>query len=61
MTPPMERVTVRIPDDQLEAIEARVEAGDFPNRSEAIRDALDCLINEDRCGCSWEREAASDD
>jgi len=36
----MERVTLRIPKQQIEAVERMVESGQFPNRSEAIRAAV---------------------
>lgn len=36
----MERVTLRIPKSQLDQVEELVENGQFPNRSEAIRDAI---------------------
>mgnify|MGYP000014563270 CR=1 FL=1 len=36
----MERVTLRIPKQQIEAVERMVESGEFPNRSEAIRAAV---------------------
>lgn len=36
----MDRVTVRMPDQLLESAEAAVERGEYPSRSEAIRDAV---------------------
>lgn len=36
----MERVTLRIPKQQIEAVERMVESGAYPNRSEAIRAAV---------------------
>lgn len=42
----MERVTLRIPKQQLEEVEAMVETGEFPNRSEAIRSAVRDMLNE---------------
>jgi len=42
----MERVTLRIPEQQIEAVEGMVETGKFPNRSEAIRAAVRDLIEE---------------
>lgn len=36
----MERVTLRITRGQESAVEQAVEEGRYPNRSEAIRDAL---------------------
>lgn len=42
----MERVTLRIPKQQIEEVEQLVETGQFPNRSEAIRSAVRDMINE---------------
>ncbi|MEF8780275.1 MAG: ribbon-helix-helix domain-containing protein [Haloferacaceae archaeon] len=42
----MERVTLRIPKQQIEEVEQLVETGQFPNRSEAIRSAVREMINE---------------
>jgi Arc/MetJ-type ribon-helix-helix transcriptional regulator len=50
----MERITFRIPERQLEAIERQVETGEYPSRSEAIRDALRRLTGVTR---EMEREA----
>ena len=36
----MDRVTLRVPKRQLEEIERAVDAGEYPNRSEAIRAAI---------------------
>jgi Arc/MetJ-type ribon-helix-helix transcriptional regulator len=36
----MERVTLRIPKQQIEEVKQLVETGKYPNRSEAIRDAI---------------------
>ena len=36
----MERVTLRIPEQQIEEVERMVETGQFPNRSEAILAAV---------------------
>jgi Arc/MetJ-type ribon-helix-helix transcriptional regulator len=36
----MPRITVRVPEERLAAIEERVEAGVYPNRSECVREAL---------------------
>lgn len=43
----MRRITTRYTDEQIEAIEARVDAGEFPNRSELIRTAVRELLDED--------------
>jgi len=42
----MERVTLRIPKQQIEEVEQLVDTGEFPNRSEAIRSAVRDMINE---------------
>ena len=42
----MERVTLRIPKQQIEEVEEMVETGQFPNRSEAIRSAVRDMLNE---------------
>ncbi|MFC6725163.1 ribbon-helix-helix domain-containing protein [Halobium palmae] len=42
----MERVTLRIPKQQIEAVEQMVETGEYPNRSEAIRSAVREMLNE---------------
>jgi len=43
----MERVTLRIPKQQIEEVERMVETGQYPNRSEAIRSAVREMINEE--------------
>lgn len=42
----MERVTLRIPKQQVEEVEQMVDTGEFPNRSEAIRSAVREMLNE---------------
>ncbi len=42
----MERVTLRIPKQQVEEVERLVDSGEFPNRSEAIRSAVREMIND---------------
>jgi len=42
----MERVTLRIPKQQIEEVEQMVETGEYPNRSEAIRAAVRSMLNE---------------
>ena len=54
----MERVTLRIPKQQIEEVEQMVETGEFPNRSEAIRSAVGEMLNEqgdrtEKGGRSW--------
>ncbi len=44
----MERVTLRIPKQQIEEVEQMVETGEYPNRSEAIRAAVrDMLADQE--------------
>lgn len=43
----LERVTVRLPRSVLDAIDDRVESGEYPNRSEVVRDALAEELDED--------------
>lgn len=50
-----ERITVRIPEEQLHGVEDLVESGVYPNRSEAIRESVRDLLrrqteNEDETG-----------
>jgi Arc/MetJ-type ribon-helix-helix transcriptional regulator len=51
----MERVTLRIPKQQIEEVEQMVETGEYPNRSEAIRSAVRDMLSEQ------EGERASDE
>ena len=46
----MERVTLRIPKQQIEEVEQLVDTGEFPNRSEAIRSAVREMLNEHDSG-----------
>ena len=46
----MERVTLRIPKQQIEEVEQMVETGEFPNRSEAIRSAVREMLSEQNDG-----------
>lgn len=48
--PEMDRITVRIPKPQVEDIEARVNDGEFPNRSEAVRAGVRELLNDEQDG-----------
>jgi Arc/MetJ-type ribon-helix-helix transcriptional regulator len=41
------RVTVRVGREQVSAIEALVGDNIYPDRSKAIRDAVDCLLDAD--------------
>jgi antitoxin ParD1/3/4 len=46
----MERVTLRIPKQQIEEVEEMVEMGEYPNRSEAIRSAVREMLAEQDTG-----------
>ena len=45
----MERVTLRVPEQQLEMLDALVKLGDFPSVSEAIRAGVRDMVDR-RCG-----------
>jgi Arc/MetJ-type ribon-helix-helix transcriptional regulator len=40
----MKRITIRLPEQQVELLEQMVEDGEFPTVSEAVRDAVRGLI-----------------
>jgi len=42
----MKRITLRLPEQQIEVLEQMVEAGEFPTVSEAVRDAVRQLIEK---------------
>lgn len=42
----MQRITIRLPEQQIGLLEKMVEAGEFPTVSEAIRDAVRELIEK---------------
>jgi Arc/MetJ-type ribon-helix-helix transcriptional regulator len=42
----MQRITIRLPEQQISLLEKMVEAGEFPTVSEAIRDAVRELIEK---------------
>lgn len=44
----MDRVTVRVPRQQMKELEQLVEDGVYPNRSEAIRAGVRNLLNAER-------------
>jgi Arc/MetJ-type ribon-helix-helix transcriptional regulator len=44
----MERVTLRLPKQQIDELEQLVDTGEFPNRSEAIRSAIRDKIKDER-------------
>lgn len=46
----MARVTVRVPDADLKEIAEHVDAGRYPNQSEAIREAITRLLREEPAG-----------
>lgn len=45
----MQRVTLRVPEQQLKMLDALVELGDFPSVSEAIRAGVRDMVDK-RCG-----------
>lgn len=44
----MDRLTVRLPEQQLERVEALIDAGVYPNRTEVLRSGLRRVLNEHR-------------
>ncbi|VVB51352.1 Putative nickel-responsive regulator [uncultured archaeon] len=46
VTKNMQRVTLRLPEQQLKMIDMLVEFGEFPSASEAIRTAIRDLIDQ---------------
>jgi len=42
----MERITIRLPRQQIEMIDLMVDAGEFPSKSEAIRAAVRSLVDD---------------
>jgi len=42
----MKRITLRLPEQQIELLEQMVNAGEFPTVSEAVRDAVRELIEK---------------
>jgi len=42
------QIAVRIPEEQLESLDAAIARGSFQNRTVAIRAALDALLREER-------------
>lgn len=42
----MQRITLRLPEQQISMLEKMVEAGEFPNISEAVRTAVRDLIEK---------------
>ena len=59
----MERVTLRIPKQQVEQVERMVETGEYPNRSEAIRSAVREMLAEHDAErrCSSEKRNGQED
>lgn len=42
----MERLTVRLPDAQLREVERLEQTGEYPNKSEVLRDGLRRLLDD---------------
>lgn len=59
----MDRVTLRIPEQQIRQLEKLVERGEFPNRSEAIRACVrdDLRRRRERRSRQWAEEVPGDD
>lgn len=43
-----QQIAIRIPDDDLEALDAAIAHGRFPNRAAAVREALSRLLRDER-------------
>lgn len=43
----MERVTLRMPKQQIEEVEQLVNRGKYPSRSEAVRSAVRRMLNDE--------------
>jgi Arc/MetJ-type ribon-helix-helix transcriptional regulator len=52
----MQRVTLRLPEQQLKMIDMFVQYGEFPSASEAIRTAIRDLIDLRSEKCGWKDE-----
>ena len=46
-TDPMQRLTARMPERYIDAMDAAVEEGEYPNRSEALRSAVRMMFIDD--------------
>ncbi len=42
----MERITIRLPKQQIKMIDLMVDVGEFPSKSEAIRAAVRNLVDD---------------
>lgn len=60
----MQRVTIRIPKEQVDDVDEMVDTGQFPNRSEAIRHAVREMLKreeeETRPRSSWSTAGGDD-
>ena len=52
----MRTLTVTLPDDIVQAIEARVAAGDYASESEVVRDGLESFLADDPDLEHWLRD-----
>ena len=43
-----QQIAVRIPDDELSALDTAIARGRFPNRAAAVRKGLELLLREER-------------
>ncbi|UCH89033.1 MAG: ribbon-helix-helix protein, CopG family [Thermoplasmata archaeon] len=46
MNPKRDKITIRLPDDLMEAIDLLVKTHEFTNRSHVIRSAVEALVRE---------------
>lgn len=52
----MRSLTVTLPDDIVQAIEARVAAGEYASESDLVRDGLEGFLGDDAAVESWLRD-----
>ncbi len=57
----MELISVHIPKKMLDELERLVEMGKYPNRSEAIRDAIRRLIDQNADSLREDKKARGSD
>lgn len=55
---PTRQLSVTLPDEMADQVQARVESGEYANESEVIRDGLRALQARDRAVESWLRNEA---
>jgi Arc/MetJ-type ribon-helix-helix transcriptional regulator len=55
----MKRITIRLPEQQVDLLEQMVEDGEFPTVSEAVRDAVRGLIEKRGSGILRDKDQIS--